>query len=57
MHDILDRFFDANTMLEVCSGYTQAEVPDMRTLGNVLYNLKTTYEGIYRELCDRKENE
>ena len=55
--NILDKFSDANAMLEVCNGYTQAEAPDMKVLNTVLYNLTVTYEKIYRELCDREENE
>lgn len=54
MHNILDRFSDANALLEVCNGYTQAEAPDIKALGNVLYNLTVKYEEIYKELCDLK---
>lgn len=52
MSNIIDDFFDANAMLEVCRGYTQADVPDMKALDTVLWNLVKTYERIYKQLRD-----
>lgn len=50
MSDIIDDLFDANAMLEVCRGYTQADVPDMKALDTVLWNLTKKYGEIYEKL-------
>lgn len=48
--NIMDEFDDANAMLEICRGYTQADNPDMKALDTVLWNLAKKYGEIYEKL-------
>lgn len=57
IEDIMDKFHDANAILEICHGYTQADQPNLAALDNVLFSLLITYEDIYEQLRNtRKEN-
>lgn len=49
--DILEDLYDANMMLEVCQGYTQADAPKISVLSDVLYKLAEKYTGIYLRLA------
>lgn len=48
--NILDDLHDANSMLEVCRGYTQADAPDMKALDVALWSMEKTYDRIYNSL-------
>ena len=50
--NILDDLYDANAMLEICRGYTQADVPDMKSLDVALWSMVKTYGSIYERLSD-----
>ena len=55
--EISDELCDANKMLEVCRGYTQAEDPDMGVLNAVLFKLTMTYEKILLKVSKRNQSE
>lgn len=55
--EISDELCDANKMLEVCRGYTQAEEPDMEALNAVLFKLTMTYEKILQKVYNRNQSE
>jgi hypothetical protein len=46
----IDKLDDANKLLEICRGYAQSNVPDMKALSEVLYMLKLKYEVVAMEL-------
>lgn len=48
--EIIDQFSDLNATLEICRGYTQADVPDMGALELVLFNLGLKYREIYEQV-------
>lgn len=50
--NIKDELYDANAMLEMCRGYTQAEVPDMKAMDAALWCLVKKYEDLYKRLCE-----
>ena len=50
--NILDELHDANAMLEVCRGYTQSDIPDMKALDVTLWNMVNKYENLYKRLCE-----
>ena len=52
--DLLDKMQDLNAILEVCHGYTQSDVPNMKTLDLTLYFLLTRYEQLYNEFLQCK---
>ena len=55
--EITDELCEANKMLEVCRGYTQAEEPDLKALGAVLFNLTMIYEKIFQKISNRNRTE
>lgn len=52
--NVLDDLNDANAMLEVCRGYTQADEPDMKSLEVALWSTARIYESIYNRLSEAK---
>lgn len=49
--DLMDEFYDANNLIELCRGYTQSDTPSIQTLSESLYTLEKKYEEIYAKLC------
>ena len=48
--ELMEKLHELNTMLEICRGYTQADMPDMKAFDIVLYKLKCEYMSIYEKL-------
>lgn len=48
--EIMDAFYDANNLLEMCYGYTQSDEPVMKSLTESLYLIKLKYDSIYQLL-------
>ena len=53
--DLMEKFFDANQVLEVCQGYTQADVPNIMILSNVLFELTKRYTDLYLSLVTNND--
>lgn len=53
--NIKDEMYDLICMLEICRGYTQCDVPDMKSLDNVLWMLYTNSLEIYERMDGREE--
>ena len=54
--DIKDELLLLNAILDVCHGYTQAEMPNLKVLGTVLYETIIRQKQLYDEIC-RGEND
>lgn len=52
---ILDEMYVLNAALEVCQGYTHADIPDMEALGVVLYDLQCRYSAIYEQFINDEQ--
>lgn len=48
--ELMDDLYEAISLLEMCQGYAQSDMPDMKALSESLYYVKRKYTELYESL-------